>query len=81
MTDTATSKSIDQRKATWIDDCADQYISRAGVSHDESIKLAQATWEASVADEGSEEAVLDNVAPEIAADDDMDCWDGDQDAQ
>ncbi|MDB5814012.1 MAG: hypothetical protein JWN23_1129 [Rhodocyclales bacterium] len=56
-------------KEEWIARCKAQYAKRAGLTENE----AQACAEVSFDEDGDD----DDVTPEEAADNDMDCWDDD----
>ncbi len=70
------SKELENNKAWWLQECALQYEVKANVTSEQSAKLAQGAWESSIEAQGSEQAVLRNVAPDDAANADMEYWDG-----
>ena len=69
----ATPDETAQDKAAWIEDCADSFRA-VGCAEEVALEFSAACWDNALDDEGSEEAVLEKVLPEVAAEAELENW-------
>ena len=65
-------------KPLWLKLCAERFRMRAAIEQGLADEMALACWDNRVEDLGTDDLVLNEVAPGDAADDELSAWTGDE---